>query len=145
MSRAVGWGIAPPTIMRGGPSGPGMCQLWIDADATTDLIALSRRSDHPQLRDMAVFDAVVSNADGKIRHRCRCPTGGCSAAITVCLGEEYKLWIVLWQWRGRRLPGRALQALAWAARGAGLGRSGGRTSRAAVPGQGTGRATALDC
>jgi hypothetical protein len=86
----------------------------------------------------AVFDAVVNNADGKIRHRCRCPTGGCSAAIMVCLGEEYKLRIVLWQWRGRRLPGRALQALARVARGAGLGRSGGRTSRAAVPGQGAG-------
>ena len=34
VSRAAGWGIVPPTVMRDGPFGPGMCQLWIDADAT---------------------------------------------------------------------------------------------------------------
>ena len=68
VSRAASWGIVPPTVMRDGPFGPGMCQLWIDADATTDLIALARSSNHPQLRDMAVFDAVVNNADRKIGH-----------------------------------------------------------------------------
>src|SRR5262252_7436676 len=68
VSRAAGWDIVPPTVMRDGPYGPGMCQLWIDADAGTDLIALARSSDHPQLRDMAVFDAVVNNADRKIGH-----------------------------------------------------------------------------
>jgi uncharacterized repeat protein (TIGR03843 family) len=113
VSRAAGWGIVPPTIMRDGPFGPGMCQLWIDADQDTDLVALSRSCDHPQLRDMAVFDAVVNNADRKIGHLLPLPQGrlyGCDHGV--CFGEEYKLRTVLWQWRGRRLPARAVQALA---------------------------------
>ena len=113
VSRAAGWGIVPPTIMRDGPFGPGMCQLWIHADAATDLIALSRSCDHPRLRDMAVFDAVVNNADRKIGHLLPLRDGrlfGCDHGV--CFGEEYKLRTVLWQWRGRRLPGRAMHALA---------------------------------
>ena len=68
VSRAAGWDLVPPTVYRDGPFGPGMCQLWIDTDAEMDLVALSRRSDHQMLRDMAVFDAVVNNADRKIGH-----------------------------------------------------------------------------
>ena len=112
VSRSAGWGIVPPTVMRDGPFGPGMCQLWIDADGATDLIALARSSDHHQLRDMAVFDAVVNNADRKIGHLLPLPGGrlyGCDHGV--CFGEEYKLRTVLWQWRGRRLPGRAVAAL----------------------------------
>jgi uncharacterized repeat protein (TIGR03843 family) len=112
VSRAAGWGVVPPTVMRDGRFGPGMCQLWIEADPTADLIALSRSGDHPQLRDMAVFDAVVNNADRKIGHLLPLPDGhlyGCDHGV--CFGEEYKLRTVLWQWRGRRLPGRAMQAL----------------------------------
>ena len=112
VSRAAGWGIVPPTVMRDGPFGPGMCQLWIDAVGATDLIALARSSDHPQLRDMAVFDAVVNNADRKIGHLLPRTDGrlyGCDHGV--CFGEEYKLRTVLWQWRGRRLPGGALRAL----------------------------------
>ena len=30
VSRAAGWNFVPPTVMRDGPFGPGMCQLWID-------------------------------------------------------------------------------------------------------------------
>ena len=77
-----------------------------------DLIALSRRTDHAGLRDMAVFDAVVNNADRKIGHLLPLSDGrlyGCDHGV--CFGEEYKLRTVLWQWRGRRLPGRCLQAL----------------------------------
>ena len=32
VSRAAGWDVVPPTVMRDGPFGPGMCQLWIDYD-----------------------------------------------------------------------------------------------------------------
>ncbi|HEY6279807.1 MAG TPA: SCO1664 family protein [Streptosporangiaceae bacterium] len=112
VSRAAGWDIVPPTLMRDGPFGPGMCQLWIEADPSADLIALARSCDHPQLRDMAVFDAVVNNADRKIGHLLPLPDGhlyGCDHGV--CFGEEYKLRTVLWQWRGRRLPGRCMHAL----------------------------------
>ena len=113
VSRAAGWILVPPTVMRDGPFGPGMCQLWIDADADTDLVALARSRDQPELRDMAVFDAVVNNADRKIGHLLPVADGrlyGCDHGV--CFGEEYKLRTVLWQWRGQKLPGRALTALA---------------------------------
>ena len=112
VSRAAGWDVVPPTVYRDGPFGPGMCQLWIDCDEAVDIVALSRRSDHPALREMAVFDAVVNNADRKIGHLLPAPDGhlyGCDHGV--CFGEEYKLRTVLWQWRGRNLPGRAVGAL----------------------------------
>jgi uncharacterized repeat protein (TIGR03843 family) len=112
VSRAAGWNLVPPTVYRDGPFGPGMCQLWIDADDTVDLVALSRSADHRALRDMAVFDAVVNNADRKIGHLLPASDGrlyGCDHGV--CFGEEYKLRTVLWQWRGRKLPARALDAL----------------------------------
>ena len=113
VSRAAGWDLVPPTVMREGPFGPGMCQLWMEADTTVDLIALARGRDSQKLRDMAVFDAVVNNADRKIGHLLPLPDGrlyGCDHGV--CFGEEYKLRTVLWQWRGLRLPARALSALA---------------------------------
>src|SRR5579875_907621 len=68
VSRAAGWNLVPPTVMRDGPFGPGMCQLWIDCDPSVDLIALARSTGNPSLREMAVFDAVVNNADRKAGH-----------------------------------------------------------------------------
>jgi uncharacterized repeat protein (TIGR03843 family) len=112
VSRAAGWDVVPPTVMRDGPFGPGMCQLWIDHDAAVDLIALSRRTDHAGLRDMAVFDAVVNNADRKIGHLLPVADGhlyGCDHGV--CFAEDYKLRTVLWQWRGKTLPRRSMEAL----------------------------------
>jgi hypothetical protein len=112
VSRAAGWDVVPPTVMRDGPFGPGMCQLWIDHDTGVDLIALSRRTDHAGLRDMAVFDAVVNNADRKIGHLLPVADGhlfGCDHGV--CFAEDYKLRTVLWQWRGKTLPRRSVDAL----------------------------------
>ena len=112
VSRAAGWDVVPPTVLRDGPFGPGMCQLWIDYDTDVDLIALSRRADHAGLREMAVFDAVVNNADRKIGHLLPVPDGhlyGCDHGV--CFAEDYKLRTVLWQWRGKSLPRRSLDAL----------------------------------
>jgi uncharacterized repeat protein (TIGR03843 family) len=112
VSRAAGWDVVPPTVMRDGPFGPGMCQLWIDHDVDVDLIALSRRTDHAGLRDMAVFDAVVNNADRKIGHLLPVADGhlyGCDHGV--CFAEDYKLRTVLWQWRGKSLPRRSVEAL----------------------------------
>jgi len=112
VSRAAGWDVVPPTVMRDGPFGPGMCQLWIDHDVDVDLIALSRRTDHVGLREMAVFDAVVNNADRKIGHLLPVADGhlyGCDHGVS--FAEDYKLRTVLWQWRGKTLPRRSLDAL----------------------------------
>ena len=112
VSRAGGFDVVPPTVYRDGPFGPGMCQLWIDADDTVDLVELARSND-ARLRQMAVFDAVVNNADRKIGHLLPVADGelyGCDHGV--CFGSEYKLRTVLWQWRGKRLTGEALATLA---------------------------------
>jgi uncharacterized repeat protein (TIGR03843 family) len=112
VSRAGGFNVVPPTVYRDGPYGPGMCQLWIDIDPALDLVALAHRTDDPALRQMAVFDAVINNADRKIGHLLPSRDGhlyGCDHGV--CFSADYKLRTVLWQWRGKRLPGRAAAAL----------------------------------
>ncbi|MGD0555379.1 MAG: SCO1664 family protein [Streptosporangiaceae bacterium] len=112
VSRTSGWDIVPPTVMRDGPYGPGMCQLWIEPDPSVDTIALARRTDHAGLREMAVFDAVINNADRKIGHLLPVSGGhlyGCDHGV--CFAEDYKLRTVLWQWRGRTLPRRSVEVL----------------------------------
>ncbi|MFB7916338.1 SCO1664 family protein [Streptomyces sp. NPDC056061] len=36
LSEATGWGLIPATVLRDGPYGEGMCQLWIDAGPEDD-------------------------------------------------------------------------------------------------------------
>ncbi|MFI0818472.1 SCO1664 family protein [Streptomyces sp. NPDC021098] len=39
ISEATGWGLVPPTVLRDGPYGQGMCQLWVevaDGDGSDD-------------------------------------------------------------------------------------------------------------
>ena len=112
VSRAGGFNVVPPTVYRDGPYGPGMCQLWIDVDPDLDLVALAHGSGDQALRQMAVFDAVINNADRKIGHLLPSRDGhlyGCDHGV--CFSSDYKLRTVLWQWRGKRLPGRAVAAL----------------------------------
>ncbi|MFI6578323.1 SCO1664 family protein [Nocardiopsis sp. NPDC050513] len=112
VSEALGWGIVPPTVHRDGPFGEGMVQLWVHGDTTVDLVALSRETDNPDLRRMAVFDAVINNSDRKIGHLLPTPAGhlyGCDHGVS--FAEDYKLRTVLWQWRGEPLTEDALAAL----------------------------------
>ena len=112
VSHAGGWDVVPPTVYRDGPFGPGMCQLWIDADEAVDLVELARSGDDARLRQMSVFDALVNNADRKIGHLLPMPSGhlyGCDHGV--CFSAEYKLRTVLWQWRGKKLTPAALAAL----------------------------------
>jgi uncharacterized repeat protein (TIGR03843 family) len=112
LSAATGWSIVPPTVYREGPAGPGMVQLWIDADESVNLTRFMRRRDIGQLRNIAVFDAVVNNADRKGGHLLPTPDGhvwGVDHGVTFSV--EDKLRTVLWQWAGERLPGEARAVL----------------------------------
>jgi uncharacterized repeat protein (TIGR03843 family) len=111
VSEASGWGLVPPTVMRDGPFGPGMCQLWIDADEQVDLVALAR-SDHPDLRRMAVLDAVINNADRKGGHLLPTTEGHVYGVDHgVCFSTEDKLRTLLWQWRGEPLTEESVDVL----------------------------------
>lgn len=111
VSEATGWDLVPPTVLRHGPFGEGMCQLWVDVDESVDLVALAR-SDHPDLRRMAVFDAVVNNADRKGGHLLPRSDGRVLGVDHgVCFSVDDKLRTLLWQFRGQRLPAEAQEVL----------------------------------
>jgi hypothetical protein len=112
VSEQLGWDLVPPTVMRDGPFGRGMCQLWVDVDESVDLTILAR-SDHPDLARMVVLDAVVNNSDRKGGHLLPRSDGrvqGIDHGVT--FSTEDKLRTVLWQWRGEPLPEESMEALA---------------------------------
>jgi hypothetical protein len=112
VSQATGWDLVPPTVMRDGPYGTGMVQIWIDIDENVDLEILVQ-SDLPQLRRMALFDAVINNADRKGGHLL--PVAGAKHIFGIDHGiafhSEDKLRTLLWGWRGERLTKAELATL----------------------------------
>ena len=103
VSEATGWRVVPPTVLRDGPFGPGMVQLWVDGDPDVDLAAFVR-SDDPGLRRMAVFDAVVNNADRKGGHIIPTSDGHVYGVDHgICFSVDPKLRTLLWRWAGKPL------------------------------------------
>ena len=103
LSQATGWRIVPPTVLRDGPLGPGMVQTWIEVDEDADIVEMILTRD-PRLRRMALFDAIVNNADRKGGHVLPTDEGhlhGCDHGV--CFAVEPKLRTVLWGWRGEPL------------------------------------------
>jgi uncharacterized repeat protein (TIGR03843 family) len=124
VSEAGGWHVVPPTVLRDGRFGRGMCQRWIDIEGDHELIdvvgddfnepgwiavlqaedgrgnpVLLVHRDDDRLRDMALFDVVVNNADRKGGHVLAEATGhlwGCDHGV--CFHEDPKLRTVLWGW-----------------------------------------------
>jgi uncharacterized repeat protein (TIGR03843 family) len=136
VSEALGWSLVPPTLLREGPFGEGMCQLWIDVD-DRELVDIVPRgevadgwlgvleaydgrhnpvtlvhADIPALRRMAVFDSVVNNADRKGGHILPTESGtvyGCDHGVT--FNADEKLRTVLWGWAGTALAADELDGL----------------------------------
>ncbi len=138
VSRATGWDVVPPTILRDGPLGPGALQLWIDEPETAesligfvpaydvppgwlpvanardedgDAYALAH-ADDVRLARLAIFDAVINNADRKGGHVLYPATGSVHGVDHgVSFHVENKLRTVLWGWTGRSLIGEAADVL----------------------------------
>jgi len=110
-SQATGWNIVPPTVLREGPYGEGMVQLWIRVDETVDPVGLVVESD-PRLRRIAVFDAAVNNTDRKAGHLLPVAGGhvyGVDHGVT--FSPVPKLRTVLWNWRGEPFAPEELAVL----------------------------------
>ncbi len=68
VSKELGWPRIPPTVTRGGPHGEGSVQLFIDAaesDGVSENFFSLREERLDDFRDIAMFDALVHNADRK--------------------------------------------------------------------------------
>ncbi|MFJ7902558.1 SCO1664 family protein [Streptomyces sp. NPDC096198] len=137
VSEATGWGLVPPTVLREGPYGEGMCQLWVEpvpggellalvdaeepepgwkaiglADVGEGRTALLVHADDDRLRRLAVLDAVINNADRKGGHLLPAADGrlyGIDHGVT--FNTENKLRTLLWGWAGEPLTGEAVEAL----------------------------------
>jgi hypothetical protein len=98
VSHHLGFDLVPLTILRDGPYGFGMVQQWVDIDESIDLGKFFS-SDHPKLRSMALFDAIINNTDRKIGHLLPLDGQtlfGCDHGVT--FHSDDKLRTVLWQW-----------------------------------------------
>jgi hypothetical protein len=111
LSEATGWSIVPPTVLRDGPFGSGMVQLWIDVERDIDPFDLIRASD-PGLRRMALFDVIANNADRKAGHLLPV-AGGHIYGVDhgICFSDEPKLRTVLWNWRSQRFSTEETEVL----------------------------------
>ena len=143
VSEATRWRIVPPTILRDGPAGRGMVQLWQEPDeeqAPVDLVPEGElpegylhvldafdhsdrpvslvHEDSPQLRRMAVFDAVVNNTDRKGGHVLAMADGHrFGVDHGVCFHADDKLRTVLWGWAGQALDEEELAGVERVRRG----------------------------
>ncbi|MFI7010901.1 SCO1664 family protein [Streptomyces sp. NPDC050145] len=141
VSEALGWGLVPPTVLRDGPYGEGMCQLWIDgpeepaegdrllalvdgeepgegwkaigfAEVGEGRTALLVHADDPRLRRLSVLDAVINNGDRKGGHLLLDTTGRLYGIDHgVTFNAEDKLRTLLWGWAGEPLTEEATAAL----------------------------------
>ncbi len=103
VSEALGIHCIPLTILRDGPFGIGAVQEWIDINEEINL-ELFFREDDPQLRSVALLDAIINNTDRKIGHLIPRADGQlfvCDHGVT--FHEENKLRTVLWQWAGQEI------------------------------------------
>lgn len=103
--------VVPFTLLRNGPYGEGAVQHWIDIDESIDLFELFKM-DLPELRKMALFDAVINNTDRKIGHLLPTQDGrimGCDHGVT--FHSDDKLRTVLWQWAGEKLTAQEISLL----------------------------------
>lgn len=111
VSEHLGFNLVPLTVLRDGPYGEGMAQEWITIDESIDL-AKFFATDHPGLRSMTLFDAIINNTDRKIGHLLPINDDvvfGCDHGVTFHV--EDKLRTVLWQWSGDSLTTNEIEIL----------------------------------
>jgi len=102
LSQLAGFDLVPITVLREGPFGYGMVQEWIEIDDNLDVVEFGQGND-PQLRKLALFDAIINNTDRKFGHLLVDVTGklkGCDHGV--CFHQENKLRTVLWQFSGEQ-------------------------------------------
>lgn len=112
VSEALGFHLVPPTVVRDGPYGVGMVQLFIDNDEEVHLFTMLKQGGYEQeIKQLCAFDCLVNNADRKSGH-CLQGRDGRLWAIDhgICFHVEPKLRTVLWDFVGEPLPDEVMAA-----------------------------------
>ncbi len=113
ISESLGFGLVPPTVVRDGPYGIGMLQLFITNDEEAHLFTMLKEGGYDQvIRRLCAFDYLINNADRKSGHALKGHDGRLWAIDHgICFHYELKLRTVLWDFVGEPLPGEVLAAL----------------------------------
>ena len=97
LSEVGNFNVVPRTVLREGPFGLGAVQEWVEVSEVSDVIATAQSYDS-QIRNLALFDIVINNADRKFGHiliTSDQQVFGCDHGVS--LHEENKLRTVIWQ------------------------------------------------
>ncbi len=111
LSELGDFNLVPTTVLREGPFGSGMVQEWIEIDEELDVVDFGQSND-PQLRKLALFDAIINNTDRKFGHLLVDHDGklrGCDHGV--CFHQENKLRTVLWQFAGEQFTAEEIELL----------------------------------
>jgi uncharacterized repeat protein (TIGR03843 family) len=111
LSELGDFNLVPTTVLREGPFGFGMVQEWIEIDEELDVVDFGQSND-PQLRKLALFDAIINNTDRKFGHLLVDHDGklrGCDHGV--CFHQENKLRTVLWQFAGEQFTAEEIELL----------------------------------
>ncbi len=113
VSDALGFNFVPPTVLRDGPYGVGMVQLFIENDEESHLFTMLKQGGYEDvIRRPCAFDVLVNNADRKGGHALKGLDGRLWAIDHgICFHFEPKLRTVLWDFVGEPLPDDVLQPL----------------------------------
>ena len=131
VSRIGGFDLVPVTVLIEGPLGPGSLQVWVEEDETqttqlVDLVASATlpragwfvcleglgadnqpvsviHADRPDLRLLAVFDALINNGDRKGGHILGSQGRIFGVDHGVSFHTDAKLRTLLWGWAGATL------------------------------------------
>jgi uncharacterized repeat protein (TIGR03843 family) len=111
ISTLLGWPNIPPTVIRDGPFGIGMAQLFVPIQAEQDFFSFRERR-ASELKEIALFDLVVNNGDRKAGH---CLLGLDDRVWAIDHGLTFnratRLRTVLWDYCGEPIPERLLDGL----------------------------------
>ncbi len=113
VSEALGWDLVPPTVIRDGPMGVGMVQLFIDHEPSEHYLTLADA--YPDVfRRVAAFDLAVNNADRKAGHCLLQRDSGRIYVVDhgVTFNVQPKLRTVIWEHAGEPVPAEILADLA---------------------------------
>lgn len=108
-SDLLDWDIVPPTSLRDGSHGIGSVQFYVDHDPAINYFSFDERF-APQLARLALFDALVNNADRKGGHCLLDGEGqvwGIDHGIT--FNAEHKLRTVIWDFAGQSVPQQLME------------------------------------